>query len=165
MKQLTIVRHAKSSWDLPEMEDYYRPLNPRGVKNSYAIGDELAVRGVFPDLVVTSPAVRAMNTSIIISRKLDFSLERIEANANMYEASVTDVMKIMSGINDSVSHAMLVGHNPTLTMLINRLQKKPLDNLPTCGVYHLEFDISSWSEIYDAKGKVQFALFPKELKK
>ena len=165
MKQLTLVRHAKSSWDLPEMEDYYRPLNPRGVKNSYAIGDELAVRGVFPDLVVTSPAVRAMNTSIIISRKLDFSLERIEANANMYEASVTDVMKIMSGINDSVSHAMLVGHNPTLTMLINRLQKKPLDNLPTCGVYHLEFDISSWSEIYDAKGKVQFALFPKELKK
>lgn len=165
MKQLTIVRHAKSSWDLPEMEDYYRPLNPRGVKNAYAIGDELAVRGVFPDLVVTSPAVRAMNTTIIISRKLDFSLERIEANANMYEASVTDVMKIMSGINDSVSHAMLVGHNPTLTMLINRLQKKPLDNLPTCGVYHLEFDISSWSEIYDAKGKVQFALFPKELKK
>lgn len=165
MKQLTIVRHAKSSWDLPEMEDYYRPLNPRGVKNSYAIGDELAVRGVFPDLVVTSPAVRAMNTSIIISRKLDFSLERIEANANMYEASVTDVMKIISGINDSVTHAMLVGHNPTLTMLINRLQKKPLDNLPTCGVYHLEFDISSWSEIYDAKGKVQFALFPKELKK
>ena len=165
MKQLTIVRHAKSSWDLPEMEDYYRPLNPRGVKNAYAIGDELTVRGVFPDLVVTSPAVRAMNTAIIISRKLDFSLERIEANANMYEASVTDVMKIMSGINDSVSHAMLVGHKPTLTMLINRLQKKPLDNLPTCGVYHLEFDISSWSEIYDAKGKVQFALFPKELKK
>ena len=165
MKQLTLVRHAKSSWDLPEMEDYYRPLNPRGVKNAYAIGDELAIRGVFPDVVITSPAVRAMNTAIILSRKLDFPLERMEANANMYEASVTDVMKIMSSINDSVSHAMLVGHNPTLTMLINRLQKKPLDNLPTCGVYHLELDISSWSEIYDAKGKVQFALFPKQLKK
>jgi len=165
MKQLTLVRHAKSSWDLPEMEDYYRPLNPRGVKNAYTIGDELAIRGVFPDVVITSPAVRAMNTAIILSRKLDFPLERMEANANMYEASVTDVMKIMSSINDSVSHAMLVGHNPTLTMLINRLQKKPLDNLPTCGVYHLELDISSWSEIYDAKGKVQFALFPKQLKK
>jgi phosphohistidine phosphatase len=165
MKQLTILRHAKSSWDLPEMEDIYRPLNARGVKNAYAIGDELAIRGVFPDVVITSPAVRAMNTAIIISRKLDFPLERIESNQRLYEASVADILDVIASVEDSISHLMVVAHNPTLTMLINRMQKKPLDNLPTCGVYHLELDISSWSEIYDAKGKVQFALFPKQLKK
>lgn len=165
MKQLTILRHAKSSWDLPEMEDIYRPLNARGVKNAYAIGDELAIRGVFPDVVITSPAVRAMNTAIIISRKLDFPLERIESNQRLYEASVADILDVIASVENSISHLMVVAHNPTLTMLINRMQKKPLDNLPTCGVYHLELDISSWSEIYDAKGKVQFALFPKQLKK
>ncbi len=165
MKQLTLVRHAKSSWDLPEMEDIYRPLKTRGVKNAYAVGEELAIRGVFPDSVITSPAVRAMNTAIIISRKLDFPLERIESNQKLYEASVDEVLAVMASVENSIGHLMVVAHNPTLTMLINRLQKKLLDNLPTCGVYHMELGISSWSEIYDAKGKVQFTLFPKELKK
>jgi phosphohistidine phosphatase len=164
MKQLTIVRHAKSSWDLPEMEDFYRPLNPRGVKNAFAMGDALAVRGVFPDLIVTSPAVRAINTAIIIARKLDFPQQRIESNDRIYEASVEALFQLMANVPDSNGHLMLVGHNPSLTMLINRMQKKPLDNLPTCGVYHLDLDMASWADVRQAKGKTSFALFPKDLK-
>lgn len=163
MKHLTIVRHAKSSWDLPEMEDFYRPLNPRGVKNAFAMGDELAVRGVFPDMIVTSPAVRAINTAIIIARKLDFPQQRIESNDRLYEASVEDVVRIVADTPDSIGHLMLFGHNPSFTMLINRLQKKPLDNLPTCGVCRLQFDIGSWAIIGQKKGKALFTLFPKDL--
>lgn len=163
MKLLTIVRHAKSSWDLPELEDFYRPLSKRGVKDAFAIGDVLALQGIFPDLLVTSPAVRAINTAIIIARKLDFPQQRIVSNDRIYEASVEDLYKVVAGTADNIGHLMLFGHNPSFTMFINRLQNEPLDNLPTCGVYHLNCDIARWTDVRTAKATKVFSLFPKEL--
>lgn len=164
MRQLTIVRHAKSSWDMPELEDFYRPLNARGVKNAFAMGDALAERGIFPDLMVSSPAVRAINTAIIIARKIDFPQQRIESNDRIYEAGTEDLFKLLSDVNDSIGHVMLFGHNPSLTSLINRLQPAPLDNLPTCGVYAIGLPIETWAEVRTAKGRAELTLFPKHLK-
>jgi len=163
MKQLTIVRHAKSSWNLSELEDFYRPLNARGVKNAFAMGDELVDRGIFPDLILTSPAVRAINTAIIVAKKLDFPQQRIRSNDRIYEASTEQLLQILANLEESVGHAMLFGHNPSLTSLINRLQPEMLDNLPTCGVYGIDLPIATWAEVRQAKGKVAFTLFPKNL--
>lgn len=164
MKQLTIVRHAKSSWNLSELEDFYRPLNARGVKNAFSIGEALKARGLYPELIVTSPAVRAINTAIIIAKKLDFPQQRIQSNDRIYEASAEHIFQILSNLEDSNGHVMLFGHNPSLTNLINRLQPQMLDNLPTCGVYCIDLPIASWSEVRQAKGEVVFTLFPKNLK-
>lgn len=164
MKQLTIVRHAKSSWDMPQLEDFYRPLNPRGVTNALAMGAELQKRGVFPDLILTSPAVRAFNTAIIISRKLDFPLQRIQSNERIYEASEHTLLQVLAQVDDTIGHVMLFGHNPSLTNLINRLQPQRLDNLPTCGVYALDLPIDRWSEVQGAKATVRFTIFAKQLK-
>jgi len=163
MKQLTLVRHAKSRWDPPELEDFYRPLNPRGVKNAFAMGDALAERDVFPDLIVTSPAVRAINTAIIIARKLDFPQQRIESNDRIYEASVEHLFQVIANTADNVQHLMLFGHNPSLTMLINRMKNKALDNLSTCGVYQLQLDIASWVDVRQTKGSKLLFLIPKDL--
>jgi len=163
MRQLTIVRHAKSSWDMPALEDFYRPLSPRGVRNAFAMGDELRERGIFPDLIISSPAVRAINTAIIIARKIDFPQQRIQSNDRIYEASVEELMKVMVNVSDSVDHLMLFGHNPSLTNLINRLQPELLDNLPTCGVFSIELPVASWAEVRNAKGSRLFVILAREL--
>lgn len=149
---------------MPQLDDFYRPLNPRGVHNALAMGDELRTRDCFPDLMLTSPAVRAFNTAIIISRKLNFPQQRIESNDRIYEASEETLFRVMADVNDNISHLMLFGHNPSLTNLINRLQSKQLDNLPTCGVFALDLGIERWADIRQAKAKVRFRIFPKQLK-
>lgn len=163
MRQLTLVRHAKSSWNLPELEDFYRPLSPRGVRNAFSMAEELGRRGVYPDLMLTSPAVRAINTAIIIARKLDFPQQRIESNDRLYEASVSDLLAVISNVNDNIGHLMLFGHNPSFTALINKLQPNTLDNLPTCGVFSIDLSIDAWSEVRGAKGTELFSIFAKQL--
>ena len=163
MKTLIIIRHGKSSWAYPDLEDFYRPLKPRGINNAFSIGDELLERGVFPDLILSSPAIRAMNTAIIIARKLDFPLQRIRANENIYEASTFHLLNLIRNVEDSNDTLMIFGHNPSFTSLVNQLQDEPLYNLPTCGVFSIELPIDSWSDIGTVKGKKVLSLFPKEL--
>lgn len=163
MKTLIIVRHGKSSWAYPDLEDFYRPLKPRGINDAFAIGEELLEKDVFPDLILSSPAIRAMNTAIIIARKLDFPLQRIRANEGIYEASTYELLKLISNVEDNIETLMIFGHNPSFTSLINQLQEESLYNLPTCGVFAIELPISSWVEVTKAKGIKLFSLFPKEV--
>lgn len=163
MKTLIIVRHGKSSWAYPDLEDFYRPLKPRGINDAFAIGEELMNKDVFPDLILSSPAIRAMNTAIIIARKLDFPLQRIRANEGIYEASTYELLKLISNVEDNIETLMIFGHNPSFTSLINQLQDEALYNLPTCGVFAIELPINSWVEVTKAKGNKLFSLFPKEV--
>lgn len=163
MKTLIIIRHGKSSWAYPDLEDFYRPLKPRGINDAFAIGEELVNRDIFPDLILSSPAIRAMNTAIIIARKLDFPLQRIRANQSIYEASTYHLINLISNVEDSNDTLMVFGHNPSFTSLVNQLQDKPLYNLPTCGVFAIELPIDSWTEIGKATGKKVLSIFPKEL--
>lgn len=163
MKTLIIVRHGKSSWAYPDLEDFYRPLKPRGINDAFAIGEELLEKDVFPDLILSSPAIRAMNTAIIIARKLDFPLQRIRANEGIYEASTYELLKLISNVEDNIETLMVFGHNPGFTSLINQLQEESLYNLPTSGVFAIELPINTWAEVTKTKGKKLFSLFPKEV--
>jgi phosphohistidine phosphatase len=163
MKTLIIIRHGKSSWAYPDLEDFYRPLKPRGINDAFAIGEDLVRRDIFPDLILSSPAIRAMNTAIIIARKLDFPLQRIRANESIYEASTYHLFNLISNVEDSTDTLMVFGHNPSFTSLVNQLQDEPLYNLPTCGVFAIELPIQSWTEIGKATGKKVLSIFPKEL--
>lgn len=165
MKTLITIRHGKSSWAYPDLDDFYRPLKPRGINDAFAIGEELQRLDIFPDLILSSPAIRAMNTAIIIARKLDFPLQRIRANESIYEASTYHLLNLISNIEDSNDTLMIFGHNPSFTSLVNQLQTEPLYNLPTCGVVSIELPISSWADIAHASGKKVLELFPKELTK
>lgn len=164
MKTLVVIRHGKSSWDHPDLKDYHRPLKQRGVNNAFSIASELIKLEVSPDLILSSPAVRALDTAIIVATNLGFPLNMISTESSIYEASVSDLLKALAGIPDEHTTVLFFGHNPGFTGLVNNLQEEPVMNLPTCGTVGIELPISSWSEIGNATGKQLFKLIPRELK-
>ena len=163
MKTLVIIRHGKSSWDHPDLKDYHRPLKQRGVDNAFSIASELIKLGVEPNLFLSSPAVRALDTAIIIATNMAYPLDKIATNGNIYEASVHELLDVISEVDDQHETVFLFGHNPGFTSLVNRLQEEQLYNLPTCGAVGIQLPIDDWGEIKSAKGKQLFKLIPKEL--
>ena len=147
MKKLFIVRHAKSSWDFPELDDYDRPLNKRGKKNAPEMGMRLAKRLVKPDMIITSPAKRAASTARRIAEEISFPFKNINREPQFYHGSVGDIISIMQGVSADVKTLMIFGHNPILTDLTNYLSGSDIYNIPTCGIAEMEFDVSSWGKI------------------
>ncbi len=163
MKTLVLIRHGKSSWDHPELKDYHRPLKQRGVNNAFSIAAELIKLGIEPDLMLSSPAVRALDTAIIVATNMAYPLDKIATDANIYEASVHELLQVISEIENEHQTVLLFGHNPGFTSLANKLQEEQLVNLPTCGAMGIELGIDDWAEVKSAKGKQLFKLIPKEL--
>ena len=163
MKTIVIIRHGKSSWKHPELKDHHRPLKQRGVNSAFSVAKELLKHNIQPDLFLSSPAVRALDTAIIVATKMGFPLDRIATESSIYEGSVSELLQAISVIPDENETVLFFGHNPGFTSLVNQLQEEQLFNLPTCGTMAIELPISSWSEIHSASGKQLFKLIPREL--
>ena len=162
MKTLYLVRHAKSSWKYPSLDDFERPLNKRGRKNAPFMGKILKKLKVAPDFVMSSPANRAATTARIIAAAIDYPLEDIVYSEAIYEFSENALIRVIKQIEDSVNNAMVVGHNPAINGLANYIGDQPISNIPTCGVFCVELDISSWAKIGEHCGKLKFFEFPKK---
>jgi phosphohistidine phosphatase len=160
-KSLHIVRHGKSSWDFEDISDIDRPLSPRGINNAYLMAKKLSERKVVPDLFLTSPANRALYTSIIIARILKFPYEKIIIEDNIYVGYNEDLIDMIRSQKDSLSHIFIFGHNPAFTSLANHLMDHYLDNIPTAGVVSLTYNINSWEEIGKVKPEKDFFDYPK----
>ena len=150
-KELFLVRHAKSSWDDPTISDHDRPLNERGYRNAPEMGRRLSDRGVSPDALISSTALRARTTARIIADSLGWPEERVVLDRALYHASATELQEYIGGLNDAHTSVMLFGHNPGMTSLVSHLFGLALDNLPTCGVVYLQFSAESWA---DASGSI-----------
>ncbi|WP_457598784.1 SixA phosphatase family protein, partial [Hydrogenimonas sp.] len=121
MKELFLFRHAKSSWDDPSLSDFDRPLNERGRRDAPLMGEHLKAMGIHLDLIVASPAKRAKKTAKIIAEKLGYDIEKIIWQENIYEASPQTLLYIVCQLPEKAKRVMLVGHNPSLTLLANQL--------------------------------------------
>ncbi len=163
MKKLVLIRHGKSSWEHPELKDYHRPLKQRGVNNAFSVAAELIKLGVEPTLFLSSPAVRALDTAIIIATNMAYPLDKIATEANIYEALVQELLDVISEVDNQHETIFIFGHNPGFTSLVNKLQEEQLLNLPTCGAVGVELEMDDWAEIKKAFGKQLFKLIPKEL--
>jgi phosphohistidine phosphatase len=150
MKTLFLIRHAKSSWDDPALPDKDRPLDDRGKRDAPKMGKRLAKRDVNPDLILSSPAMRALTTAQIIARKLDYKLQDIVVDDRLYAGEMDDLLNVIQQLDDKLERVMLVGHNPELTELAYRLSSD-ITHMPTCAVAELKFDAKSWSNIGKAK--------------
>ncbi|MFA6190829.1 MAG: histidine phosphatase family protein [Sulfurimonas sp.] len=160
MKKLYIIRHAKSSWEETSLSDFERPLNKRGRADAPFMGSKLKEKKVIPDLIFSSPALRAKTTAEIIAKKVEFKKE-IVFDENIYESSVSELHKIVSEIDDKNRVVFLFGHNPSLNMLAqNYLDFN--ENIPTCGVVEIEFDCDSWSEISAENARFVSFDYPKK---
>lgn len=153
MLRLTLVRHAKTEPAHSGQEDWDRVLEPRGQRDAPEMGRRLKDRGLKPDRILTSPAVRAITTTTILARELGVSAAKVVPEERLYLASCKQLLALVQELGGAAKHLMVVGHNPGLTEFADALSnERSIDNLPTCAVYTLEFDIKNWSELEYAFG-------------
>lgn len=161
MKELYIVRHAKSSWDFPQFEDHERPLSKRGKMNAPIMAEYVRKRIARPQVFISSHAVRAYTTALEFLKVYSIPESEIIKNEGLYHASKGNLYKVISGIDDRYNKVMLFGHNPGLTEFVNEITGVDIYNIPTCGVAGIYFEINSWQEVYTENGKLGHYYFPK----
>ena len=150
MKTLFLIRHAKSSKDDPSLRDIERPLNHRDRRTASKMGEVLAKRGVKPDLILSSPATRALATAEIMVAKLGYNSKDIVLDDQLYAVEEGNLLYVIRKLDKNLLSVMLFGHNPELTDLAHRLSPDITD-MATCAVLEFAFEANSWSSV----GKVK----------
>lgn len=161
MKTLYLVRHAKSDKGNLALKDIDRPLNDRGYKDAYFMGELMRRERYTPDILITSPAVRAYSTAVIFLKTFGFSDRKLQLNDMLYEESSSIFISEVKAIPDEISSAMVFAHNPTITEVAGSLAEKPIPGFPTTGIACLDFEVKSWGEISEKTGRLRFFEFPK----
>lgn len=146
MKTLFLVRHAKSSHDNPALSDRERPLNDRGRQEALLMGQWLAKRHVKPDLIISSPAVRALAAAQAIARKLDYDFRHIAIDERLYAGTADVVLSVVRSLNKKVDSVMLFGHNPEISKFAGRLLGETCD-LPTCALAEFRYETKAWCDV------------------
>ena len=162
MKILTLIRHAKSSWKYTGLGDLDRPLNRRGKRDAPLMSDILAARGCRPEVLFTSPALRALRTAEAIAAGIEYAQQKIVLDARLYHADTDDLLDVVKSMNDSLGWVACVGHNPGLTELANYLGRRRIDNVPTAGVVEIRFDCDRWDDVDRTEPKNVDFDFPKK---
>jgi phosphohistidine phosphatase len=163
MKTLFVMRHAKSSWGEPGLDDFDRPLLEKGKKRTKNIIDFLLKKKVTLDMILTSPAVRAIETARIMAHALNLPSESIKEEKKIYTADAAQLEDLFYDLPKSVDNLLLIGHNPTMTSFANNFLEQKIDFMPTSAIVGLEFNIDDWSEIGVHKPELKFIIFPKML--
>jgi len=143
MKTLFLVRHAKSSRDDTRLPDKDRPLNDRGKRDAPKMGKRLVKRDVRPELILSSPAMRALTTAEMIAKKLDYKLKQIVVDDRLYPGDADEMLTIIHRLDNELEAVMLFGHNPALTDLVHRFSSD-IVHMPTCAVAKFKFTAKSW---------------------
>lgn len=162
MKTLLLLRHAKSSRKDNDVRDFDRPLNQRGLKAAPSIGRLIGKRKLQPDLVLSSPAERARQTTQLVFEAAGLKTE-VRYDERIYEATGAHLFEIVGQIEEDANVAMLVGHNPGLEELLEALTGEA-HNLPTAALAGIELDIEKWNKVRAGAGRLDWLVTPKELK-
>jgi phosphohistidine phosphatase len=167
VRRLHLLRHAKSSWDDPTLDDHDRPLTPRGRKAAKRIARWMREHDVRPQLVVSSSALRAQETLAGVRRGLGEPGVSIEDA--LYAASAEALLERVRVLPDEVDEAMLVGHNPGLADLLlllaapGELRDRAKAKVPTGALATLEAEIGSWSRLGPGEARLVSFVVPREL--
>lgn len=159
MKKLTLIRHAKSSWANPSLDDFDRPLNKRGLSDLPPMAARVAQKLPQADLLLSSGANRARTTAEeVMAFQLDTSIAFVP---EMYESCYETLLNMLQCQSDRHRHLMLVGHNPGLELLGYYLTHERLEKFPTAAVLHIHLSVQSWSELAESCGTVSWFDYPK----
>lgn len=162
MKTLYIIRHAKSSWSF-DMADIDRPLGIRGRRDAPKVGKYLSENEPTPDLMISSPASRALYTSLLIGDEWGYPEDDIAIEKRLYHASAGQALKVLEEVKPGVESIAIFGHNPGFTELVNHFSTEYLDNLPTTGVGVFNFSCKSWADVSKENVKNKKIIIPKKL--
>lgn len=159
MKTLLVMRHGKSDWNAEYDRDHERPLNPRGIRSAEAMGRVLSEEGMAPQLVITSSAVRARTTAHLAAKSGEWECD-IRIEPRLYGSGVDAAMEAAAEVESS-DPLMLVGHQPTWSMLVTTLTGEQAD-VKTATVVVVEFDMSDWSDIATNQGNLVRVYQPRD---
>ena len=146
IKTLHIVRHGKALQDYLRIDDIDRPLIEKGIHNNIAVATRLVDKYAIPDIIISSPAARALHTAHIFARVMGFPPEKVTAYEKLYFKG-EEALEILCEISDEIESAMIVGHNPDVTYLAGSFTRSLTDSLPTSGVATIRFETEQWCNI------------------
>lgn len=169
MKNLTLLRHAKSGWDDPVSRDFDRPLNPRGRRAARTVGLEMKAQGLAFDRVLASPARRVVET--LEEVEAAYGPLRPDYDQRLYLASTATLLEIVRGTPDRVERLLLVGHNPGLEEIALRLSRRDEAGLrsevevkyPTGTVAEIELPVEHWTDVAERSGRLVRFIRPRDL--
>lgn len=161
MKKLFLIRHAKSDWSDTSLNDFDRPLNKRGLREAPFMAKLLKNRDEKPDLIICSPSNRTKQTLEYFIKELEYKKDEVVFKEKLYVASFDNLLKIIRNIDDSYEIVCLIGHNPGICDLVNYLLGKSFENIPTCGIVQINFDVKKWVDISKNNSELIFFKHPK----
>lgn len=160
MKTLYLLRHAKSSWDNADLSDFERPLNERGMRAAPFMGKLMRERGLLPDLILSSPAERAKQTTLLVKEAGKLPAE-IRFEESIYEASPLRLLRLISELDNDLDSVMLIGHNPGFEGLVHFLSGRS-EAMPTAALAVIEMETDNWSKANLDCCSLRFVIRPKE---
>ncbi len=162
MKKIILIRHGKSGWDSPWLSDHDRPLAERGIIDVPQMARKLQEKGIMPDLIVSSTALRAADTARLTAAVFGYPESAIVVEKSLYHASPEQLLEVIRSQSEAIQTLVLVGHNPGLTELIQELGCR-LDNLPTAGQYVCTLSDTLWANFTPEKMSTEWIDYPKKL--
>jgi phosphohistidine phosphatase len=160
MKNLYIIRHAKSDWK-SGFKDFDRDLNDRGVLQSKELGQYLANKKIKPDLIVCSAAKRTILTSLNLAKELSYPIDKIQKELSIYEAHYEKYLSVIWGVNNELNSLFIVGHNPGVSDLVFTLTGEFLEYKTSC-VAQISFEVNTWEEVLPDTGKLEQFITPSQ---
>jgi len=162
VKTLYLIRHAKSDWSDLLLSDFDRPLNKRGMKDAPLMGEILSKKGVHPDLILSSPALRAKTTAIEIAHKLSYPLDSIHTIPSLYASDCETLFSVIHDVPNTVNTLIVFGHNPEFTECVNAISGTEIENIPTCGIAAMRLYEEKWESIGLNSAQLLFLDTPKQ---
>lgn len=161
MKQLILVRHAKSSWDAP-LRDYDRPLTSRGIKDAHLVSAHIGSKIPKTFLVWCSAAKRTSETALIFAQNIPYPVDRIVFKEDLYTFDERKLEQIIKSCPDEYDHLIVFGHNEAVTNFANKFGSTFIDNISTSGFVNIIFGQNSWQ--YIENGTTKNVIFPRDLR-
>ena len=147
LRNICFIRHAKSSWDYPELADIERPLNGRGNRDAVFMSEKMVEMGTEVDCFLTSPAVRARATANYFADAFNLDKDKIQVVEELYGAGPYQIIDIVQEASDAFESLFVFGHNPAMTELANMFPGvEMIDNVPTCGILQIKTMVDKWSK-------------------
>jgi phosphohistidine phosphatase len=161
MKQLLIIRHAKSSWANTGQDDFDRPLNDRGLRDAPVMAQRLLDKNIRIEAFIASPAKRALTTANLFAETFHAANGTLKTVQKLYHAAPMVFFETIAAIDDAVATAAIFSHNPGITAFVNELTSTRIDDMPTCAVFGVQADIDHWKDFWPTKKTFWFFDYPK----
>ncbi len=159
-KEIFIVRHGKSSWEMNDISDIDRPLKLRGIRNAYEMARRLKIERKVPQVFISSPANRALHTAIIFLTVFELPYNKLIIDKRLYGNGLKEILDLIKSQPDDFSKLMIFGHNPDFTELVRKYAKSTIFEIPTCGIAKFDFRCEKWSKIGKEAVISEFLDFP-----